>query len=166
VKSLDENDPQKLWDVLKSTRDDLERIHHVLRGYDDFAWLEKHIYQLRGYRNSALRIFYDFGKESNPIKDRDAFIALFLDAPNISLLELEGIKKSKSFSDNFVASVDAYHAKLIRLVGYWIYRVRCSIAHNKLGEYHLEGVEDLEFLMGFAEPLLVRMVGFRMGAAK
>lgn len=162
IKRLDENDPKNLWDILKLSRDDVDRIYHILRDYNSISEIERFVSLLRHHEASALRIFYDYGKDSNPLKSEVAFSLLFLNAPAINRVELEKVKKSNSLSDNFVANETDYKNKLIKLVCYWVYRVRCSIAHNKLGEYHLNDSDDLEFLVDFAEPLLLEMIRFRM----
>ena len=42
-----------------------------------------------------------------------------------------------------------------RINGYWIYRIRCSIAHNKLGEFIFESNEShYEFVYNYGLPLL------------
>lgn len=42
-----------------------------------------------------------------------------------------------------------------KINAYWIYRIRCSIAHNKLGEFIFETKQDhCEFIYDYGEPLL------------
>ncbi|NWC58872.1 hypothetical protein [Pseudomonas veronii] len=162
IKAINENDPQKLWDILKLSREDIDRIQHILREYDNLPKLESLLTTLRYHENAAIRIFYDYGKDSNPLKDATAFREQFILSACINRTELDNIKKAKSLSDNFCATEDSYQTKIIKLVCYWIYRFRCSIAHNKLGEYYLNQSDDMHFLVDFAEPLLVEMVRFRM----
>lgn len=162
IKSIDENDPQKLWDVLKLSRDDIDRIQHILREYDSIPTIESLLTKLRNHESAAMRIFYDYGKDSNPLKDKTAFREQFILSACINRTELDSIKKSKNLSDNFCATEDSYQTKIIKLACYWIYRIRCSVAHNKLGEYYLNQSDDMHFLVDFAEPLLVEMVRFRM----
>lgn len=162
IKSIDENDPQKLWDILKLSRDDIDRIQHILREYDNFTTVENLLTTLRDHESAAIRIFYDYGKDSNPLKDVTAFREQFILSACINRTELDRIKKAKLLKDNFCEKEETYQAKLIKLVCYWIYRIRCSIAHNKLGEYYLNQSDDMHFLVTFAEPLLVEMVRYRM----
>lgn len=56
-----------------------------------------------------------------------------------------------------IVTEDKHSEFILRIVSYWIYRVRCSIAHNKIGEYLLSW-EDEEFLVKFAEPLLLEVL--------
>lgn len=164
IKKLNENDPQGLWEILKIAKDDIERIFYILRKYSDFEKIEKFILKIRDNQDAALRIFYEHGKDSNPIKDSDAFIFQFINSLSINRPELDRIKKAQSLKDNFASNDTDYNIKLIRLVCYWIYRIRCSIAHNKLGEYYLNKSDDMDFLIDFAEPLLIEMVRFRMAS--
>lgn len=162
IKALQEDDPQSLWDILKLTRDDIDRIFHILKDYDNFSEIERLAMLLREHESAAVRIFYDYGKDSNPLKDITAFREQFIASPSINRTELDHIKKNKGLQDNFCSTEELYRSKLLKLTCYWIYRVRCSIAHNKLGEYHLNQSDDMNFLVGFAEPLLAEMVRFRM----
>lgn len=162
IKLLDENDPRGLWEALKSQQVDTERLFHVLKNYSDISRLEKLIEKMQPYKLSAIRIFYDYGKDSNPIKSEDAFNLQFLSPPSISQSSLDSLKKKHNLSDDFAGKATTYESKLKKLVCYWIYRFRCSIAHNKLGEYYLNRTDDMDFLSEFGEPLLCEMVRFRM----
>ena len=42
---------------------------------------------------------------------------------------------------------------IINIATYWIYRVRSSIAHSRIGEYVMS-TSDEEFVVEIAEPLL------------
>ncbi len=161
IRQINDNDPKNLWDILKLSREDTDRIYHILRNYNSIQRLEPIITKLRNHKSSALRIFYEYGKESNPLKNQEDFLLLFINSPTINRLELERIKKSEKIQDKFTETDENYKKKIIKLICYWIYRVRCSIAHNKLGEYHLNDSDDLEFLIDFAEPLLNEMISFR-----
>lgn len=163
IKSLDSDNPQQLWSILKMNRDDIDRIQHILSGFCNFDGLHKILNVLREYPDTAKRIFYEYGKDSNPLKSVDDFASFFLNSPNISYADFDKVQKTEvSIVDKFAKDEARYYAKILKLVCYWIYRVRCSIAHNKLGEYHFDSYDDLLFLVNFAEPLLVEMVRYRM----
>lgn len=164
IKSIDENDPRSLWDVLKSQKDEFERIIHVVSGYSDFAKLESLFLELRNHEAAATRLFYEYGKDSNPLKSQDAFDKQFIKSPIISRPELDKIKRDENLQDNFAAKDDEYRKKLIRLSCYWVYRVRCSIAHNKLGEYYLNKTDDMDLVVKFVEPLLIELIAYRMAS--
>lgn len=162
IKTLDEENPRGLWDVLKLQQADTDRLYHILKDYPDVGFLESLISKMSLFKPSALRIFYDYGKDSNPLKSEEAFKTQFLEPPVISIADLDSIKKSLKLSDDFAGKPDSYSTKLKKLACYWIYRFRCSIAHNKLGEYYLNRNDDIKFLAEFGEPLLIEMVRYRM----
>ena len=50
-------------------------------------------------------------------------------------------------------SNEEYSKLIIDIAVYWIYRIRCSIAHNRIGEYVMS-IDDEEFVVNVVEPLL------------
>jgi hypothetical protein len=101
---------------------------------------------ITNHQNIALEIFYKFGKTSNPLKSEIDFSKV------VPFGFEENILKSKSISFH------ANHPKFIKhLASYWIYRIRCCIAHNKIGEYILSHSEE-EFIAEFAEPLIKEVI--------
>ncbi len=162
IKLIDENNPKELWSILKMSKDDIDRITHILSEYDNIQYLERLFSLLKNYETTACRIFYEYGKDSNPLKDIEAFKQYFVQSPSISQTEFKRIKDANKFPDNFPGSPEKYREKLVKLACYWIYRARCCVAHNKLGEYHLEKDDDIKFLIQFAEPLLIEMIRYRM----
>lgn len=97
-------------------------------------------------------IFYKFGKSSNPLPKSDQWAALkgVLDSGKSDLASwrLAKIVHNQSQFDDLVCD----------LASYWVYRVRSSIAHNRVGEYLLQDV-NAPFVAAFAEPLLHEVVG-------
>lgn len=98
-------------------------------------------------------IFFEFGKSGNPV------------ASDKHQLFLEAIKSGYTF-DNIqptagiqggrppsAAQLKAFEIFSLNLAAYWIYRVRSSIAHNRIGEYVMRD-EDEPFVSFFGEPLL------------
>lgn len=58
------------------------------------------------------------------------------------------------FSHRIHANDIVEHQKfIVGIASYWIYRIRCSIAHNRIGEYLLSW-DDENFIVEFGEPLL------------
>lgn len=162
IKLIDENNPKELWSILKMSKDDIGRITHILSEYDNIQGIERIFSILKKHEITASRIFYEYGKESNPLTDIEAFKQYFIQSPSISQTEFKRIKEANKFQDNFPGNPESYREKLVKLACYWIYRARCCVAHNKLGEYHLEKDDDIKFLIQFAEPLLVEMIKYRM----
>lgn len=97
---------------------------------------------INNYQDIAKDIFYKFGKEGNPLKEEIDFVNVCPFGFSQQSLRNQNI----NFQNN--------HPKFIQqLVTYWIYRIRCSVAHNRIGEYILSNNQE-EFLVEFAEPLL------------
>src|SRR5690606_13275654 len=102
---------------------------------------------IKPYQALGEEIFIKFGKSKEPIKLTDpikynnllATTDIFID-PNVihSTIQIQTSNYNK-----FIHSVTAY----------WIYRIRCSIAHFKIGEYILTRDKE-EFIVEFAEPLI------------
>lgn len=101
------------------------------------------------YIATAKEIFDINNKDGNPLKDKwDRFLqwhtqGMTEESAKNSTIKILG---DKSFSD-FVITIAAY----------WIYRVRCSIAHNRIGEYIMKE-SDEEFVVNFMEPLLLEVL--------
>jgi hypothetical protein len=47
-----------------------------------------------------------------------------------------------------------YDKLILETAAYWVFRVRCCIAHHRIGEYLLTQLDE-EFVVEFAEPLLL-----------
>jgi len=126
-------------------KEEISRLNSIIkdRCLDIDSLIEK-INLISSHKSNALTIFYEYGKEnSNPIKRKDFE----------KLINIEG----KFNEANIKANGGAYPSLILKLTGYWIYRVRCCIAHNKLGEY-IMGAEDEKFLVNFAEPLMKEVI--------
>lgn len=97
------------------------------------------------FKATADSLFYDYGKESNPLKQKKQFDTIV------------GKGSFNSQNVNHVLGHNKFNEIVPRLIAYWIYRIRSSIAHNKLGEY-LMTVNDEDFIIEFAEPLLRKVI--------
>jgi hypothetical protein len=103
------------------------------------------------YLAKATQIFYKFGKkDSNPLKDETVFVTI------------NGLPGGFSEVNcrNHIGHVRdaATHRSFIgKLSMYWIYRIRCSIAHNKVGEYLMPHTDE-DIVVNFAEPLLIELL--------
>lgn len=98
-----------------------------------------------GFKTIADSIFYEYGKDSNPLKQKSQF----------DLIVTKG-----SFNHNNINEVlgnNRFNEIIPKIIAYWVYRIRSSIAHNKLGEY-LMTINDEDFIIDFAEPLIREVV--------
>lgn len=160
IKSLDENNLQGVGKIIRDlgVGDEMSRLVHVLR--------EMPVLDICAAANAlklhgpiAKEIFYEHGKDGNPIKEYADFVSYFLETSAVNEFLISEQKRHKKISLDL--SKD-FATSMRKCAAYWVYRVRCCVAHNKLGEYHLTSAEDMEFVEGFALPLLKCMVGFRM----
>lgn len=105
----------------------------------------------------AIEMFFDYGKEkSNPFPNSelksslDKFNELML---NANPFKFENVKVVIPKVNN----QEKFRKFLIDVSTYWIYRVRCSIAHSKIGEYILKS-DDEKFVVEIIEPLLELLI--------
>lgn len=140
------NDLHGIAKLLSAYRsDDMNRLGTLVRKYcKNHQGLIVQLNKLIAYREPACEIFYRFGKEGNPIKEEGHFRAM-LDAGGITLA---GMTAAKLGADPGRLPLLAQNLTI-----YAIYRVRCCVAHHKIGEYLITDGDDI-FLLEFAEPLL------------
>ncbi|MFQ1788957.1 hypothetical protein ACK39B_20510 [Aeromonas veronii] len=161
IRKIDENNPKELWDILKSPRSDIDRLHYVSKVFSDISFIERLFSMANVYEGVLIEMLYEYDKESNPLKDVEHFKEVFLCGVPVTRNDADRIKKDKKFSDNFAFSDVSYNEKLLKIMCYIIYRTRCGIAHNKLGEYNISS-SDYDFVVNFAEPLIVSLIRSRM----
>jgi hypothetical protein len=98
----------------------------------------------------ARNIFFRYGKDGNPLKEKEAEYEL--------IMAQGGFSKTLASSHGLIGGAgtaldERYRKLLTDLATYWIYRVRSSIAHSRIGEYVMTS-SDEEFVVEVAEPLL------------
>jgi hypothetical protein len=150
------NDLQGVGQILTSyDRGEPERLRDVLSACNDPAQISACLRVLCSdprWHSQIGVIFFDYGKSSNPLaKKRDAFESMlvssgFTEGEAISFKLIDGSKDSVRQATNFEAFT-------LNVAAYWIYRVRCCIAHNRIGEYVMR-LTDEPFVEEFAETLL------------
>ncbi len=141
MKDYQRKECEILKTIFKDYIDNTNNILNVLRGCAPFI-------------KEMKLIFQDNGKESNPIKDeRWADLIQFLQLNSGSQTHV----KAKSDKLISVSTAEALNEYLANLVAYWIYRVRCSIAHNREGEFIFEHSHE-KFVVEFAEILLKEVI--------
>lgn len=114
----------------------------------DYATIATFLYNVTLYRDLAETIFQKFTKVHNPVKDMKDFNRL-LDLPSFSQPDI------LRFRSNLTG--ENYETFLMEISTYWIYRIRSSIAHQRLGEYIITDKEE-DFLLHFAEPLIDQLL--------
>jgi hypothetical protein len=104
-----------------------------------------------GFSVEREELFHKYGKAGDPISD-DVKWGRFVKEIDAGHFDLASWKKSK-----LVSGQDDFDRLAVDISAYWIYRVRSSIAHNRVGEYLLQDKHTI-FLRDFAEPLLLETV--------
>ncbi len=129
--------------------EDLSRLKYLVREYcADDAELQRGLVGAANYRLIATDAFHNFSKEGDPLKEERKWEAFW------TLIDTSDLNPAAAKRANLAQTQDQY-GKLIRdVAAYWIYRIRSSIAHSRIGEFLLRD-EDEEFVAGFGEPLLV-----------
>jgi hypothetical protein len=111
---------------------------------DDLPPLVSRLNAISGHLRQAKVIFFEYGKDGNPIKEWDRFETIIKNGGFVeTAVKKAGLASNTGAYENFVREVAAY----------WIYRIRCSIAHSRIGEYIMTNADE-DFVIDFCEPLL------------
>lgn len=123
-------------------------IDSLSRGLKDISKIESKLNLVSSFKSQGIALFYTYGKESNPLKESGEDFT--------NPIKLNKLLDKGGFTEANVKkyhSIPDYRKFIIKLTCYWIYRIRSSIAHAKIGEYQLS-YQDEAFMVQFAEPLL------------
>jgi hypothetical protein len=137
-------------------RSELDKLRAIIREFCcDLDGLRNHIAGLLPYIDRAEQIFQDHTKEGNPLDARKW--TTFRELIEAGTLDSESLKK-KSLAGNTKALEDL----LVGLTAYFIYRLRSSIAHSRIGEYILTEADDefvAHFGIGLIEEVTMQVFG-------
>lgn len=141
LSSFDSNELNRLKQIIQECQDPAPIIERMRTLTTEIRW-----------SNHIKTIFFDFGKAGNPLTGKEQEFFSAINAGGYTLQNMQaiiGIQSGKPL---------AYRQKTfeifsLNLAAYWIYRVRSSIAHSRIGEF-LMRAEDEPFVTFFAEPLL------------
>jgi hypothetical protein len=157
---------------IKSLNDDLQGIGQLLNEYSGNNELERLKVLLKSkcndnkkidkianclnkikspdYLDKGIKIFFNYSKSGNPYKISNI-------TPFPDLMSHGGFSRTntKENNPNNIQGITnkGYDNLVIEFSAYCIYRVRCCIAHNRIGEYVMSN-DDEGFVVEFAEPLL------------
>lgn len=126
---------------------DIQRLKHLASNFClDINKLVAIISKLSQYDSVAKQIFFDYGKQGNPIADGkiDQFWELVM---------TNSLTYETAHEKRIITGIPVYNQLIQDFSVYCIYRVRNSIVHRRIGEYILRE-EDDEFVIEFAEKLL------------
>lgn len=126
---------------------DLPRLKNLLATYCKDAQKVHSLLMLAGsHKPTAYRIFQEYSKEGNPLSKGLKWEKMF---DNLS----SSYSPSHASSNNLGQNTDAYNSLIIETAAYWIFRVRCCIAHHRIGEYLMDQNDEV-FVLEFSEILL------------
>ncbi|WP_313613134.1 hypothetical protein [Agrobacterium sp.] len=136
-------------EVMKeNSRVELDRLKILIREYcKDVDKLADALHGAAAFEVTCREIFQTFSKDGNPLGDEARWSKVwpFILGQNLSLTNMRTARIAND--------ADVYGKFVIDLAAYWIYRVRCSIAHNRVGEFIITDDHD-EFVGKFACSLL------------
>jgi hypothetical protein len=162
IKELSDDNPTSIWQQIRGfDQNDINRLTELVGTVDNIDQTYPIIVKIRNHEKASKTIFYDYGKDSNPIKEWGDFKSYFIESADISFDDFNKIAKEKKPTLSFGKTENEFIERMKKCISYWIYRVRCSIAHNKLGEYHLTTSEDLALLTDVMLPLIIKLVSNR-----
>lgn len=125
------NEINRLVELLSHTCTDIDKLEEKLQAVTSFQTI-------------AEDMFFNFGKPgviTQITKFRNIISLGSFDKVTLKSLKISGYDEQE-------------HPKfIIKLAANWIYKIRCSIAHNKIGEYLLSWNNE-DFIVEFGEPLL------------
>ncbi|MBB3897678.1 hypothetical protein [Roseococcus suduntuyensis] len=147
---------------LQKLNDDLDGLNELSRAYgkNEFDKLKQilnefchnreeiaqYFWPISSFQTKAEEVFQDHTREGNPLKDRwQKFI---------NFCALQQTSEADLIQTKFIGTADEYNKLISNIAAYWIYRVRCSIAHNRIGEFVFED-SDEDFILEFMEPMIL-----------
>ncbi|CCP01917.1 hypothetical protein BN439_0828 [Erwinia amylovora Ea644] len=163
LKSLNSLNLNAYSSIIKEVnqKSELKGLHYLFDNYihDDFIDpIVDCIKMVINHQQVAKEMFQDLGKNDNPISDDTSWQGL------IELLNQDNLNKSTAANSTMpngtkfkLMKDNDYRKFIFQLTAYWIYRVRCSIAHNRIGEYLFEYDNEI-FITDFMEHLLLKVV--------
>lgn len=132
-----END--RLYDLVSSKCFNVNSLALKLNGIKAYQVLGEEIFIKFGKNKSGNLYLTDLAKYNDLLGNVDCFI------------------NPSSVNTYAKVSTSDYNKFIHTITSYWIYRIRCSIAHFKIGEYILTRDKE-DFIVEFAEPLIIEVL--------
>lgn len=160
MKALPHDSLRGFGDLIKDyQKKELDNLKNMMKEYiDDTQELMSVISKKFNSTNQNVMtsIFQDHSKDGNPLlvsgENKWPNFCAFISG---GVFEPQAAKECKLIKVNSVKDFDYF---IINLSAYWIYRVRCSIAHSKIGEFIFDD-EHEEFIVDFIEILMKISIG-------
>ncbi|MEG2848356.1 MAG: hypothetical protein RR904_06275 [Bacilli bacterium] len=162
LKSIDLESLKDIHSIYKSmNKSEFDAIFYIISSYITNKVKYLKIFEIAYFNHQDIynEIFHNYEKDSNPLSDsilRDKFHLFLTKATQSNPLSAEDyfdIAKEKEIK--FKIKYDDFSNFIYKFLSYTIYRIRCSIAHNKLGEFMFTMDQDhLDFMVDVGLPLI------------
>lgn len=154
------SDIQEFRDIMNSYNQgkEIELLREILCRYtNDVDAIVQKFYGFKSDKVLAEKVFQRSKGGDNPLKTDDSWNKFWEALTNLKLSRADLVSdKSLKFSD--VSDDKKYLALMCKIAAYWIYRIRCSIAHSKISEFIFADSEE-KFILEAAEPLIDEVIG-------
>ena len=123
---------------------ELDRLNSVVADkLADASLIALALNNVKNHAALAKKIFFNYGKKDNPHKDISEFDEFCKQG-----YEFQAAKNIRTKIDQ-----NQHRDLIVKAACYFIYRIRCCIAHSKIGEYVMVQADE-SFVIDFGEPLL------------
>lgn len=132
-------------------QNETQRLKAIMNKYcSDHLSVAAALAQSSGYPIEREEIFQIHSKSTNPL-DQNKWVSVTtaMDGAAFTDCEMHHLR--------VIPNVNAFRNFVLDVAVYWIYRVRSSIAHNRVGEFLLQD-RHAAFVSNFAEPLMLETV--------
>ncbi|MFK7699340.1 hypothetical protein [Pseudomonas caspiana] len=153
IRSLSRESIEGFGSVIKEyQKNELDSLKRVFKDYViDISELLSIMGNCSPYTDVMEEIFQDHTKEGNPAVvnkvSRWADLVVFLQGVDHSAAEAKSLKLISHATDDMLRKF------ILELSAYWIYRVRCSVAHNRIGEFIFSDSHE-EFVVEVGEAMI------------
>lgn len=162
LKNIDLESLKDIHSIYKSmNKSEFDAIFYIVSNYitNKVKYLEIFKKSYFNYYVVYNEIFHTYEKDSNPLSDsilRDKFHDFLTEvAQSNPVSEDDYFQIAKKPNIKFKNKADDFSNFLYKFISYTIYRIRCSIAHNKLGEFMFSMEQDhLNFMVDIGLPLI------------
>lgn len=138
-------------------REEIKNLKSLIIDYvSDISGLLDIIPKIIDYEASAVDIFQNHSKDSNPLKSGTSWDK-FITVINSNKLTCSNMSEKDARFISGIEQEPKFREVILNICSYWIYRIRCSIAHNKIGEYIFSN-EDEKFVILFGEKILDEVI--------
>lgn len=133
-------------------RSEIERLRYLIREFcSDPAAICSGFSTIYPFHERAAEIFQKHTKSGNPLHQHKHWVEF------VRLAQEDKLSETDLRTAKFLNSTTNLATFVSSIAAYWIYRVRSSIAHSRVGEF-LFVESDEKFVAEFAEPLLLDVV--------